>query len=161
MPKRSRGFDVSALGPSAQRQLREQGLTDDKRVPRAPREHKFNVSAREQRTVDDIVFDSKWEAEVYKIFKLAIPSDRMELQPKFELQPGFRDSSGTKHRAINYTADFRITSVDGQVMVVDAKGMETPEFKMKLKLFIYRYKLPIYRLKSKKDVATFLDLAGY
>jgi hemerythrin superfamily protein len=62
----------------------------------------------------------------------------LEIQPVFELQEGFKDTQGRKHRPITYIADF--SYIDGSNMVVeDVKGMLTEVYKLKKKLFIHKY----------------------
>jgi hypothetical protein len=98
------------------------------------RRHKYNA----QRTqVDGITFDSKKEAKEYQNLKLlervgAITD--LQLQPAFLLQAAYMDSSGKRQRAIHYVADFAYTQ-EGRRIVVDVKGMQTPVFKLKAKLF--------------------------
>lgn len=91
--------------------------------------------------LDGIRFDSKREAERYAELKLqeqcGIISD-LTLQPKFKLQDGFK-YNGKTEKAITYIADFMYTDEDGKTVVEDVKGVETKEFKIKRKLFLYRY----------------------
>ena len=47
--------------------------------------------------------------------------------------------NGTTHRSITYVADFVIENNDGTTDVVDVKGFETQLFKVKQKLFEYKY----------------------
>lgn len=61
----------------------------------------------------------------------------LELQPKFLLQESFK-KKGKTYRKIEYIADFKYIE-NGQVIVEDVKGMETKEFKIKRKLFEYKY----------------------
>lgn len=92
--------------------------------------------------IDDITFDSKKEADYYcqlKILKRAGEIKDFGLQQKYELQPTFK-KNGTTYKAISYVADFVITNNDGTTEVIDIKGMETKEFKIKKKLFEYKYK---------------------
>ncbi|TWJ39626.1 hypothetical protein CHCC5027_3539 [Bacillus paralicheniformis] len=93
-------------------------------------------------TIDGIVFDSAREGDYYdhlKQLKRAGIVERFELQPKFTLQESFR-KRGKLFRAIDYKADFRVWLADGTDFVVDVKGFETPDFKIKRKLFEKRYK---------------------
>ena len=59
-------------------------------------------------------------------------------------------------RAVTYRADFEVYYTDGRVEVVDIKGFPTPEFKIKAKMFMFRYQVPLVLLKwstaSKKFV---------
>ena len=41
--------------------------------------------------------------------------------------------------AINYISDFDVIYTDGHREIIDIKGLETPEFRLKLKLFKYKY----------------------
>lgn len=104
--------------------------------------NKYKVSAKELRTYDGVVFDSKAEMEYYRDvvipgMKAGIITD-YELQKSYELQPGFVHN-GKKERAIKYVCDFYLTYKDGSTAVIDIKGMATPEAKLKRKLFMYKY----------------------
>lgn len=90
--------------------------------------------------VDGIKFDSIAESVRYKELKLlerAKEISNLELQPKFVLQEGFK-KNGKTYRKIEYIADFKYEE-KGQVIVEDVKGVETNEFKLKHKLFEYKY----------------------
>lgn len=90
--------------------------------------------------VDGIKFDSKKEAQHYMELKLlqsaGIIRD-LELQPKFILQESFK-KNGKTYREISYIADFKYIERE-QVIVEDVKGKETEVFKIKHKLFEYKY----------------------
>lgn len=101
--------------------------------------HKYNAR---RVTVDGYTFDSKAEARRYNQLRLlqrAGDIADLELQPSFELQPGFTDASGKRQRAIRYVADFAYTLPDGRRVVEDVKGVETAVFKLKRKLFLFTY----------------------
>lgn len=90
--------------------------------------------------VDMYVFDSILEAKRYKqlvLLKKANKISNLELQPRFLLQEGFRKNNKT-YRKIEYIADFKYIE-KGQVIVEDVKGKETEVFKIKRKLFEYKY----------------------
>lgn len=91
--------------------------------------------------IDGITFHSKNEAKYYMHLK-QLHNDGIvqsfEMQVKYELQPSFR-KHGKLHRAITYITDFVVTYADGHTEVVDVKGVETTDFKIKKKLFEYRY----------------------
>ena len=92
-------------------------------------------------TIDDIVFDSKDEALYYEALKDMKANGLIkdfELQPEFILQEGF-EKDEKKYRAIKYTADFRVLTNNDYSYIVDVKGMLTTEFKIKMKLFNYKY----------------------
>lgn len=103
---------------------------------------KYHVSAREDRTYDGIVFDSKAEMEYYRevVLPLAAAGEivQYELQKSFVLQPGFRHD-GKAVRAITCVCDFYLIYKDGHSEVIDVKGMATPEAKLKRKMFLYKY----------------------
>jgi hypothetical protein len=93
--------------------------------------------------VDGNTFDSKKEAERYVELKLLEKGgviSGLELQPKFELQKPFFDKEGKKHRAITYIADFQyLDKKTGKLVVEDVKGRKTEVYKIKKKLFVYKY----------------------
>lgn len=90
--------------------------------------------------VDGITFDSKKEAERYKELKLLERAGQihgLELQRTFELIPSFK-MEGKTIRGVSYRADF--CYYDGARYVVeDVKGYKTDVYKLKAKLFAYRY----------------------
>lgn len=95
--------------------------------------------------VDNILFDSKKEANYYtklKILKDAGKILDLELQKKFVLQPTFK-LNGKTYRAITYIADFVYKDSQGQVHVVDTKGYRTEVYKIKKKLFMKKYGIEI------------------
>ena len=84
--------------------------------------------------VNGIKFDSKWEAERYlyiKSLERAGTVKDLELQVRFNLVVN-------DQKICAYIADFRYKreGKDGvwQEIIEDAKGVETPEFKLKKKL---------------------------
>jgi len=111
--------------------------------------------------IDGIKFMSPGEAERYlelDIQRLKGEVIELVLQPKFELQPRFR-SNGKPIREISYIADFKVTYKGGKVEIEDVKGWggyTTPEFKLKRKLFLYRY--PQYDLILSKRNGKKIDL---
>ncbi len=102
--------------------------------------------------VDNIKFDSKREAEYYSyVLKPLYKSGRVEeieFQPKFELQPAF-EKDGKKYRPITYTSDFKVTwralmvgdvAPKQRIEIIEVKGYETELYKVKRKMFEYKYK---------------------
>lgn len=91
--------------------------------------------------IDGIKFDSKMEADYYIHLKRLKEQGEIadfELQPKFQLQPKF-EKNGTKYQAIFYKADFKVFYPDGCIEIVDVKGMTTPLFNMKAKMYHYHH----------------------
>ena len=104
--------------------------------------------------VDNIKFDSKWEAERYgqlKAMESAMFIRDLELQVPYDIVVN-------DVKICRYVADFRykkesnhtITNDEYYVEVVeDAKGFETPEFKLKKKLMKAVFNIDIYLSKKK------------
>lgn len=92
--------------------------------------------------IDGIKFDSKLEANRYselKILEKAGIISALQLQPSFELIPAF-SKGGKKYRAAHYVADFMYyDNQEKRVKIEDTKGMETEVYKLKRKLFEYKY----------------------
>ncbi|RKZ75172.1 MAG: hypothetical protein DRR19_29510 [Candidatus Parabeggiatoa sp. nov. 1] len=90
--------------------------------------------------IDGLTFDSKKEATRYRELKLlekqGLITD-LKLQPAYLLQEGFR-YAGKMVRSVQYFADFEYKQ-NGKIIVEDTKGMETDVFKLKRKLFWFRY----------------------
>lgn len=93
--------------------------------------------------VDGIEFPSKREANRYRelmLLKRAGIVKEIELQPAYELMPGFtHPATGQRVRPIKYKADFLVTYEDGRQEIEDTKGMRTPEYLLKKKLFMHKY----------------------
>ena len=63
--------------------------------------------------------------------------------------PGSKAPSNRKAHPSDYIfADFRVTYPDGTVEYLDTKGYEKPEFKLKAKLFIAKYKKPLWLIRK-------------
>jgi len=99
-------------------------------------------------TVDGIKFDSKWESERYLYLKSLERADRvkdLELQVRYNIAV-----NGEKICA--YIADFRYQKQDKNgdwyEVVEDAKGVETPEFKLKKKLMKAVHGIEIFLSKK-------------
>lgn len=93
-------------------------------------------------TVDGITFDSKAEAARYQELKLMQKTgviSNLTLQPAYELIPTFR-KNGKTYRKTVYKADFSYFDNDLEKTVVeDVKGVKTPVYALKRKLFEWRY----------------------
>jgi hypothetical protein len=92
--------------------------------------------------IDGIIFDSKAEAKRYQELKLierAGQIKNLSLQPRFMLQEGFVNThTGKKERAIEYVSDFMYLE-NNVIIVEDCKGFKTSDYKIKRKLFLYKY----------------------
>lgn len=98
--------------------------------------------------VKGIKFDSKAEANRYielRTLEKAGDIKQLRLQPKFELQAKYTNNKGEHIRAITYKADFSYIE-NGKLIIEDVKGMETKEFKLKKKMFEYKFPDVDFRL---------------
>ena len=110
---------------------------------------------------DGIKFDSKLEAERYEQLKMmeraGIIRD-LELQPEYELIPSFRKNGKTWRRTL-YKADFRyILAEDDSYIIEDVKGSTaviTDVFRLKQKLFEYKYPDYTISIVTSKDIKKF------
>ena len=110
---------------------------------------------------DGIKFDSKLEAERYaqlKMMERAGVIRDLELQPEYELLPSFRKNGKTWRRTV-YKADFRyILAEDDSYIIEDVKGSTeviTGVFKLKQKLFEYKYPYYTISIVTSKDIKKF------
>lgn len=112
-----------------------------KSVKKVKKKSKYNNIKTE---VDGIKFDSRKEADYYRQLKLLKRAGEIRdfgLQPRYELQPTF-EKDGTTRRSITYVADFVVVNNDGTTDVIDvkaAKNFKTDVYKIKKKLFEYKY----------------------
>ena len=102
----------------------------------------------EKTEIDGIKFDSAKESKRYanlKLLERAGVIENLKLQPRFLLQEGFT-YNGHKERKIEYVADFQYER-NGQTIVEDvkSKATRTEVYKLKRKLFLYRYKDIVFR----------------
>jgi hypothetical protein len=100
-----------------------------------------------KKEVDNIVFDSTMEANYYEYLKEEKAAGRVisiTLQPVYVLQEPFK-KYGRTIRKIEYISDFLVEYADGSSLIIDVKGRATDEFKIKRKLFDFKY--PQYTLK--------------
>jgi len=94
--------------------------------------------------VDGIHFDSKIEAERYKVLKLLKKCGNitnLEVHPKFVLLKGFTDNKGKKVSQITYSADFRYIDLKTNSDIVEDVKSEATE---KDKAFVIKWKLARY-----------------
>lgn len=110
---------------------------------------------------DGIRFDSKLEAERYeqlKILERAGVIMGLELQPSFELLPSFRKNGKTWRRTV-YKADFKYILCENDITIIeDVKGSEaviTDVFRLKQKLFEYKYPDYTISIVTSKDIRKF------
>lgn len=106
------------------------------------RKHKYNAK---KTVIDGITFASKKEATRYAQLCLLMKAKEiidLKLQPAFPME-----INGVK--VCTYKADFQYMERDAkgywQIVVEDVKGMRTPVYKLKAKLFKALYPQMIFR----------------
>lgn len=100
----------------------------------ALRRKKGNKYNAKKVKLDGRTFDSKAEASAAATLEMMRKAGRIreiEYQPRYLLLP--------KPNKIEYVADFRVVWADGREEIIDIKGMETPVFKIKHKMFRHFY----------------------
>lgn len=125
--------------------------------------------------IDGIKFDSIMESEYYLYLKEELEAKRIKdfsLQPVFELQESYivannksyikshedfkaikKEFKANTIRAIKYIADFLVTYNDDSKVVIDVKGQETPDFKIKRKMYDLKFPdlpLKLVQLRGRK-----------
>jgi hypothetical protein len=157
-----RRIPLRVLGPSALRQLAALGVDVSKAGAGSSTGGtpsgggKYHISAQEARTCDGIVFASKLEMACYRFLK-----ERgivFERQTEHLLQDGF-EHAGKMVAPIRYVSDFRIPVPGGVPLVVDAKGVVTPVFRLKQKLLL-RQGVVISCVRSVAELAALLQANG-
>lgn len=96
----------------------------------------MNKYRAKKTVIDGITFDSRREASRYQILKEQESNGEIEdlrLQQRFELIP-----KHGKNRAVFYVADF-VYFKDGEEVVEDCKGFRTDVYKLKKKIFEWKY----------------------
>lgn len=98
--------------------------------------------------VDGITFDSKKESKRYLELKQMQENGEihdLQLQVPFELIPPFEieiDGKKRKRRRMEYIADF-VYYINNVKVVEDVKGRKTEVYKIKKKIFEYKFKTTI------------------
>ena len=121
--------------------------------------NKYNAKKVE---VDGIKFDSVAESRYYK-YLLGLLNEGVvesfEMQKPYTLLDKFpHPKTGKTIRAIKYVPDFEVIYTDGRVEVVDVKGMQTDVFRMKCKLFMFRYQIPLVLVKYNRTTKKFVEV---
>ena len=110
--------------------------------------------------VDGIQFDSNIESDYYLHLMSRWAKGEIagySLQPSFILQESFK-KDGKTHRKIEYRADFEIVHLDGSIEIVDVKGFETADFKIKRKLFEKKYPYKLTLITYVKKYGGWIDI---
>jgi hypothetical protein len=114
--------------------------TDENKSPKKSKKSRVRAIKKE---VDGRVFDSTMEADYYEeVLKPQMQKGliKVEFQPKYLLLQSYKKSDGKTVRELTYISDFKVTNLkDETSVVIDVKGREFPEFKIKRKLFDFLY----------------------
>ena len=135
---------MAALHRELKRKL-DEGIIESFRLPSIDEEEKAGKSKLGSKKcfIDGFRFDSLMEGKYYVHLLEEQHSGKVTgfvRQKVFELQPSYvSKTTGKKISAIKYIADFVIGYRDGRKIVADIKGMETMDFKIKKKMFGYKY----------------------
>ncbi len=112
-------------------------------LPHAGDKHSYSKYGASKAEVDGIIFDSVMEARFYVYLKTLQKNKQIkgfDIQVKYVLQDKYRNKfTGKAVLPITYIADFSIITLSGDEVVVDVKGRETADFKIKKKMFGYKY----------------------
>lgn len=136
---------------------KEQGLISSFKLPTIEEQQAKSKYGAKKCEIDGYTFDSIMEGRFYVHLKQEKQKGNIidyELQPKYVLQESFK-KNGKTIRAIAYISDFLVTYKDGSQIVYDVKGRETADFKLKKKMFDYKYrdltlKCVQYRARQKR-----------
>ncbi len=101
----------------------------------AEKPHKYGRSDREGRTYNGVIYDSKREARHAAELDVLMRFGRIL---KLERQIPY-DLCVNKIKICKIVVDFRVTYHTGRVVLEEVKGFETPEWKLKRKLFAALY----------------------
>ena len=101
-------------------------------------------------TYNNLQFDSKFECTYYAYLQELEKKGEitnLQRQIKYELLPRQTNSKGKfLYHPIYYVSDFEY-DVQGVHKTVDTKGMPTPDFRLKQKLFYYKFNRQIECVK--------------
>jgi hypothetical protein len=110
--------------------------------PSKPKRGKRNKLNAEKKVINGIEFDSKFEGQVYEALLLLEKEgiiSNLELQVPIELMPGF-NYGRQKIRKTEMIVDFKFKYDTFREVYFESKGMETPSYKLKLKILKYLMK---------------------
>lgn len=120
------------------------------------RKNKYNT--KKFKDEEGNTWDSKREYERYLYLKEQESQGRifnLKRQVVYELIPPLKDSQGkTLQRSVTYKADFVYDTAEGIQVVEDIKispKLIPQEYRLKEKIFYYRYKFPIKRIYNPQE----------
>lgn len=95
----------------------------------------------EKTVVNGVTYDSKKEGKraiELEYLQRAGKIKNLQRQVRFILQEDYVNNEGKKVRPISYIADY-VYEQDGKKIVEDCKGFRTTEYKIKKKIFMYKF----------------------
>jgi len=115
--------------------------------------HSYGKIRHSKVEIDGYKFDSQKEADYYLVLKDRLRSKEirdLSIHPKYILQEKFRKNNKL-YRPITYSADFAFYDTKEQrYRVIDVKGFKTDVFKLKQKMF--EYKFPEHNLELMREL---------
>lgn len=79
-------------------------------------------------------YDSKFEAGVAQDLELRLKSGEItEIEPQYKLEMWAYRENGLPAFKVSHKVDFRVANKDGSYELVEAKGVETADYKMRRK----------------------------
>lgn len=112
-----------------------------------------NKYGAEPQTFEGILFDSRWELEVYKFIRRYIPSSHIKLKAKIAIKPKTKN-----YKAKYWRCDFVILGRENnEILLIEAKGVPTRDFKRQLQLIDCNYPHLIDRIRIVQHQSTRID----
>ena len=108
------------------------------RILRFSKRHKYNA---QKTKVDNFTFDSKMEADYYKMLKLKM---RLTVIKHIDVHPI------VTIEGIRWKIDFIIYYPNGKIEAIDIKGFQTAQFKDRRKLFDILHPLAPLKIITRK-----------
>ena len=129
-----------------------------------PKKNKFG---NKKVVVDDYKFDSKAEAAYYVMLRdrgysfMPIAGKYVAMQNFIPIQPAVTLKNGEKIQAVRYKADFVFYDGLNIEKVVDVKGYQDSESKLKMKMFAKEYGYPVTFAKYDHRKGTFEEMSCF
>lgn len=87
-------------------------------------------------------FDSKYEASVAQELELRKKAnDILDYDCQFHVEIPLYDQMGIQRHTLRHKVDFRVHNKDGSFTLLEAKGVETADYKIR-RLFLEKFFLP-------------------
>ena len=129
-----------------------------------PKKNKFG---NKKVVVDDYKFDSKAEAAYYVMLRdrgysfMPIAGKYVAMQKFIPIQSAVTLKNGEKIQAVRYKADFVFYDGLNIEKVVDVKGYQDSESKLKMKMFAKEYGYPVTFAKYDHRKGTFEEMSCF